>query len=598
VRAQTECGHEQDSRAFFEAKSLEKQARKRYKWFMAFVSLLRDLAEPVPYPLLGREFVLGRQADVDLQLSAREVSRRHARIVADGDVFYLEDLGSSNGTYLNHERVEGRAELRGRDQIQIGPFTLQFNDGEAEENLAPPVRITATEVVEVSNANLFRLDAPRKLQVVLEIAEHLAYSLDPDELLPKLLDQLLQLFMQADRGMVVTFDADQEPRVRAVRGRDGLATATPPRFSRAVVQKVMAEGMGLVAEDTRSDNRFDATKSLNHLGIRSFVCVPLRARAGRQPPGVVILDRFGLGNPFTQEDLNLLTAILLQASVVLENAALHLELIQKARLERDVALARQIQEGFLPTELPAAARARLDCFARVYPAGQVAGDYYDHFAINERQLAFAVADISGKGIPAALLMSGIRTLSRHLLMEQTETSPCLVLQEINDALAVDNPHSMFVTMVLGVADLESGEVLLAHAGHPSTIVCRADGIVEPVLHPPGRLLGVSKGDLALADTAVQLGVGDTLVLYTDGVIEARGVDRHVLFGMDGLSEALKALPAGEDVGVWGARLKNAIDEFGGHGPAADDITLLLLRRLKPARKLGAFDSDLQAVLQA
>lgn len=564
---------------------------------MATVSLLRELAEPVPYPLLGREFVLGRQADADLQLSAREVSRRHARIVADGEGFYIEDLGSSNGTFVNNEKIDGRAELRARDQIQIGPFTLQFNEGDIEENQSPPVRITATEIVEVSNANLFRLDAPRKLQVVLEIAQQLAYSLDPDELLPKLLDQLLQLFMQADRGMVVTFDSDQEPRLRAVRSRSELDSTIPPRFSRAVVHKVMAEGVGLVAEDTRADSRFDATKTLNHLGIRSFVCVPLRARAGRKTPGVVILDRFGLGNPFTQEDLNLLTAIVLQASVVLENAALHLELIQKAKLERDIALARQIQEGFLPTELPASARQRVDCFARVFPAGDVAGDYYDYFPINDRMLAFGIADISGKGIPAALLMSGIRTLSRHLLMEQQEASPCQVLQEINDALAVDNPNSMFVTMALGVADLESGEVLLAHAGHPSAMVRRANGKVERIPHPPGRLLGVSKGELPLADTAVQLGAGDTLVLYTDGVIEARGIDRHVLFGMDGLTEALKALPAGEEVSVWGDKLKDAIDEFGGHGPAADDITLLLLRRLKPARKLDPFDADLKAVLQ-
>src|SRR6185369_5748225 len=120
-------------------------------------------------------------------------------------------------------------------------------------------------------------------------------------------------------------------------------------------------------------------------------------------------------------------------------------------------------------------------------------------------------------------------------------------------------------MILGVADLERGAVLLAHGGHPSALVRRADGRVEEIPHPPGRLLGVSKGELPLADTAVQLGVGDTLVLYTDGVIEARGEDRHQLFGMDGLTEALENLPQGESVATWGEQLKNAVDDYGGHG---------------------------------
>lgn len=566
---------------------------------MASLLIMRDLAEPVPYPLRGREFVVGRQADADLHLSAREVSRRHVRIIAEGDAFAVEDLGSSNGTLLNDERLEGRAWLRDRDQLQIGPFTLQFRTAdEIPDASPPPVRITHTEIAEISNSKLFRLDAPRKLQVVLDIAQQLAYSLDPEELLPKLLEQLLLLFPQADRGMVVAFEGeDEEPRLRAFRARDELDGTISPRFSRAVVQKVQEEGVGLVAEDARADRRFDATKTLSNLGIRSFVCVPLKARAGRRTPGVVILDRFGVGNPFTEDDLHLLTAIVLQASVVLENAALHLELIQKAKLERDLALARQIQEGFLPTELPASARNRADCFARVYPAGEVAGDYYDFFPVGRRSLAFAVADISGKGIPAALLMSGIRTLSRHLLAEQEDPSPSLALQQINDALAADNPNSMFVTMILGVADLERGEALLAHAGHPSALVRRAGGKVEEIPHPPGRLLGVTKGELPLADTAVHLDPGDTLVLYSDGVIEARGVDRHMLFGMEGLTDALKALPAGASVEAWGQQLKEAVDEFGGRGPAGDDITLFLLRRLKPARRLDPVEQDLKAVLQ-
>lgn len=546
---------------------------------MAILFLQDEQGLTQRYPLERREITLGRQSDCDVHLNAREVSRRHARLISEGDTYFIEDLGSSNGTFVNNRQVLGRESLHDQDRIQIGPFLLEYQARAPVEE--KEVVILASEPVMTTNTNLFRLDASRKLQIVLDIAQQLAHSLDFEEILPKLLDQLLTLFTQAERGMVIMIEADQ-PRVHIVRTRHPNQSATP-NFSRSVVQRVLKEGVGIVAEDAQFDSRFQMTQTLSHLGIRSFVCVPLKTR-NTEPIGVVILDRFGIGNPFTTDDLHLLTAISLQAAVVLENAKLHADLVEKARLERDIALARQIQEGFLPQILPKHARAGLEHFAAVYPAQEVAGDFYDYFPVGDDLLAFSVADIAGKGVPAALLMTGIRTLSRHLAQNEGAT-PAQVLQQINDHLAVDNPHDMFVTMVMGRINPTTGDLLLATAAHPPALVRRASGMVEEVKSPPCRLLGVTKGKLTMVDIAVNLAPGDTICCYTDGVVEAYGADRHLMFGIDRLSECLAQQPTGGSLESWGQAIKAAVAEFIRPRPPQDDITILLLRRVgQPAER--------------
>src|SRR5438270_8501450 len=161
-------------------------------------------------PEAGREYFLedrpltfGRQLGVDLVLDAVEVSRSHARITPDGSRFFLEDLGSSNGTYLNGARLEGKAELHEQDEIKIGPFLLRFAPAPTGDAV-----IRASMPAHTSNRAIFQQDPAGKLLAVLEIARHLARTLDLDELLPKLLDHLLRLFPQADRGLVLLQEGD------------------------------------------------------------------------------------------------------------------------------------------------------------------------------------------------------------------------------------------------------------------------------------------------------------------------------------------------------------------------------------------------------
>jgi len=528
---------------------------------------------PLQYPLEKAEVILGRQPDVDLRLNAREVSRRHARITCKDKQYFLEDMGSSNGTFLNSTRLHGRIELHEQDQIRIGPFLFRFEDAPLADQ---DVVIRASLTAHTSNAELYRHDADRKLQAVLEIAHQLSRSLDLTVILPRLLENLLRLFTQADRGLILMVEGDHLV-VKASQVR-GPSRIDGPAYSRSVVRRVLEEGVGLVAEDAAADKRFDMMQTMNRLGIRSFLCVPLKAADGRTF-GVLQLDSTRVGFPFTEEDLHLLTAVSLHAATVIENADLHAELLKKERMEHELALARQIQEGFLPQDfenLP----PTVEVFARVYPALEVSGDFYDYQLLKDGRLGFTVADVSGKGIPAALYMTAARALCR--LLAATSTSPAELLQTLNAALAADNPTMMFVTMIYGVIDIATGKLTLAGGGHPPALIRRRGGSAEKILMPAGRLLGFTATPLNCTNTELVLNPGDALLLYTDGVTEATSADRSRMFGIDRLATTFAGLPEGEPLEAWGDHIRRAVAAFTGKESPADDLTLLLLRRTSEA----------------
>jgi signal transduction histidine kinase len=302
---------------------------------MANLVLLRGPGAGKGFPLDVQTALIGRHPAAAIRLDLPDVSRRHAQIVHEKGQFFLEDLGSSNGTFLNGLPLKGKASLRGEDRITIGPCEFLFEDATPSD---PGVVIQAEVSMHPSNADLFRQDAATKLQAVLDIAHQLAQTLDLNELLPRVLDHLLRLFPKADRGLVLLREGDHIV-VRAVSSRRPDA-GTGHVYSRSVVQRVLSQGVGVVAAD--AGGAAAAGQTLMAAGIRSFVCAPLKSRDGRAL-GLLQLDRSGRGGDFTADDLHLLTAVSLQVSAVLENAALHAELLGHERVKRDLALARLAQ---------------------------------------------------------------------------------------------------------------------------------------------------------------------------------------------------------------------------------------------------------------
>ena len=515
--------------------------------------------------------VVGRQRDAQVMLDTAAVSRRHARISWEGDLIFVEDLGSSNGTFINDIRISARTQLRPGDTLRIGTSLFRL---EAEAMPEHDMTIHRQTVAATSNSELFRDNSGQKLQAVLQLAHHLGRSVDADALLKRLLEQLLVLSPEADRALVLMRDGE-EPSVRAVKNRSDRPAAGP-LFSRTVLRKVFTQGVGVLASDTRMEQSYLANMTLNALGIQSLVCVPLQTHAGKVF-GAVQLDRFQTGKPFTQDDLYLLTAVALMVSTVLENAQMYQELLAAERMQRDLAMAREIQLGYLPTQSVHLSAGPVDLAAVLHPALEVSGDFYDYFALDDHRLAFAVADVSGKGMAAALFMTLVHALERHLAQEVA--SPADLIAGLNDAIALDNPNFMFVTLCFGIYDHALGQVTVAHGGHPPMLVRRSDGRVEEIAIQGAPLLGMQSPIRRSAEAVIQLAPGDAILLYTDGVTESPGLSNpNELYGPKRLAEALQALPSQGSLADWVAELRRSVAAFSGSGPLADDITLLALRR--------------------
>jgi serine phosphatase RsbU (regulator of sigma subunit)/pSer/pThr/pTyr-binding forkhead associated (FHA) protein len=533
-------------------------------------------------PNAGRRFTLersaidvGRQANAPVCLESQAVSRQHARILYDQGEYFVEDLNSSNGTYVNGQRISRRTKFSERDTLQVGPYIFGLRQTPTPTPSDDDLVIRAEVSADASDGSLFLDNPAHKLKVILDITRHLGRTLDVDELLNNLLERLLTLFPQADRGLVLLGEEDKLT-VHAQRARRD-DSSEPFSYSRTIVRKALEDGVGIYSEDVRADERFQASTTLTSLDMRSLLCVPLIGHDGKRL-GVIQLDRFRDGKSFRDEDLQLLAAVSLTVAVVLENAELHAQRLREERLRQEVALAREIQQGFLTTEFPDPAEAGFELFARVLPAREVAGDLYDFFRLADGRLAFFVGDVSGKGMPAALFMIAVRLLGRHV--GSAGASPSEALAKLNAALAADNPSGMFVTLVHGIYNPTNGEMVMASAGHPPPLLRQADGAIEPIPLRTGRMLGYAQMELGLADTGITLVPGDTLILYTDGFTEARSHDGGAIFGVEGLRATLGGAAATRLSLAAGADdARAAVEEYTGSSELQDDQTLFLLRRV-------------------
>jgi sigma-B regulation protein RsbU (phosphoserine phosphatase) len=337
----------------------------------------------------------------------------------------------------------------------------------------------------------------------------------------------------------------------------------------------MNEGIGILSEDVLGDKSINKTATLVALNLRSVICVPMITQDGRRL-GVIQLECRRADMRFVEDDLEMLTAIGLQAAVVLDNVELHAERLQEERLHQELILARDIQQGFLPKDFKPGGLTGFELFARVYPARQVSGDLYDFFPLADGRLAFFLGDVSGKGMPAALFMIAVRTLGRHLA--HATGSPAETLRKLNDALAADNPSAMFVTLAHGIYDPRGGEIVLASGGHPAPLIRGNDGQVKEMELRNGRLLGYQGGDLGLADFRLQLASGETVIFYTDGFTEAHPPDSSSLFGIDRLKETLGGSITFLTLENCAEHAKNEVQAFVGGDELQDDLTMLLLRR--------------------
>lgn len=292
--------------------------------------------------------------------------------------------------------------------------------------------------------------------------------------------------------------------------------------------------------------------------------------------GVLAVVNGPMSSPFAAEDLGVFKAIAEQSAFALFSEAVYLEAGEKRRLDSDIQTAREIQSILLPARPPEVKGYQLDGLN--IPARHVSGDYFDYVRIDDRRWGIVIADVSGKGIPAALITGMCRTLVRGAAPGCLSAAETLRL--VNRQLYPDIKEDMFVSMLYLILDTHSGDAVMARAGHDPPLLYRAEGREVVTLSPPGMAVGVDSGDVfdrVVADEVVTLAPGDGILLYTDGATEA--LDRHnAEFGLARLTQAVQAnAPKGAAATV--SNIADELREFAGDAPQYDDITLISIFKL-------------------
>jgi sigma-B regulation protein RsbU (phosphoserine phosphatase) len=538
---------------------------------------LREIGGAGIYLLRGSKILVGRAPECDIVLTSRKVSARHAILLHGSEGWSIEDLGSSNGTFVNGRRVTGRILLQPGDRLEFFGTTLEYQPQDNPDLHRPvftlvepkdPGGASVVSALHVDDTVRIHIAPEAKLRAVLEFSRSLGRTLDLREVLPRILDSLFVIFPQADRGFIVLRDPVSGRLLpKAVKHRCG-DPESPPAISRTIIDYTLQSGKAVLSADAGHDARFDKSQSIRQHQIRSIMCAPLLDQENRAI-GVIQLDTRSLKAPFDEDDLDVLVVAAIQASRAVALARLHSE-------RRDLEAAMQIQKSFLPSERPLIPGWRFyDYYAS---AQQIGGDYFDYIPLPGDRLAVTIGDVAGKGIPAALLMARLSAEVRYTLASEIQLAEAA--NRLNRALKRACGDDRFVTLLIVVIHLHDGSFTLVNAGHLPLLRRCPDNATEVVGEGSGGIpLGVL--DRPYSESSGRLNDGEVLVLVTDGVIDVRGPDQQP-YGLDRLRQILASAPA-DAQGVVEAILHD-VETFRGDRALPDDLTLVAVSRngvLKP-----------------
>lgn len=574
---------------------------------MAFLASENSSGSRKQFPLDKPVMSVGRHPDCHIVIEDSSVSRFHSQITRDGNDFFLEDLDSRNGTYLNNSRLHQQVLLKDGDHIRICDFAFTFRNppqtsvtstsdrsrsgrrdsmvGGSDATMVGSSLVvwdderagddgsTIMSHMDLSNAldshRSTRVDPGLKLNALMEITRSLSGAISLDKVGPKVLDCLLNLFANADRGFIILREQNTF-RPIAAKTRLG-ASETQMRCSRTVFEHVMQTKQAILSADTASDSRFDSAASIVDIEIRSMMCAPLLSSEG-EAIGMLQLDSVRKSIAFREEDLELLLIVAMQAANAIEKVhLLQMELTQQQILH-DLKIANEVQKAILPQKRPDLDGYLFYDFYR--SANQVGGDYYDYIPLEDGRLAIVVADVAGHGVASAMLMAKFSTEVRYALANDQ------CLSDVGARLnhAIYNWHlDRFITMVLCLLDPATGNVRLINAGHPLAVIVRQDGKTEQQdVKYNGFPIGMVE-KTEYEEFHFNLIPGESVVLFTDGLNEQVNMAGQPY----GSARVVREIQRYAEKGVEGIG-KGVIADLRLHSekvPQADDLCLVCFGRL-------------------
>jgi sigma-B regulation protein RsbU (phosphoserine phosphatase) len=529
------------------------------------------------FPLARDRVTIGRSRESEIFLPDQWLSRHHAEIRRDGAGFVVVDLGSKNGTLLNGDQVASSQRLRHGDVITLGEHVLTFSDEDSGEDEAAPegTRIfSARELSDIRTRPSLDPEELARQSRVLGVMQQAMRKLVEHRPLEELFGQILDLLFEAvpaERAAILLLEGEPpQPVIKASRARQGQSP--PTKVSRSIARKVVDGQKSLLMPNLMEDAAFSTQDSILSTGIRSAVCAPLlytSTDGGLDSViGLVYLDTLMRSRPFTEEDLNVVTALANLAAAKIENVRLLEESLEKRRMEDDMRVAAEIQRGLLPDKAPVV--AGYGVVGSNTPSRSVGGDYYD-FAVHDARLLFALGDVSGKGTGAALLMTVLRAAVRG---HWAEGSVEEAVGRINSTVCQNVTAGKYITFFVGRLDSATGTIRYVNAGHNPPVLVRRGGPPE-TLTCGGMVLGMFD-PVPYEEGEAVIGHGEALLVFSDGVTETWSPDDEE-YAEDRLLEVASANLGKDAQGLHDAILRS-VDAFAAGRKPADDRTLIVIKR--------------------
>jgi phosphoserine phosphatase RsbU/P len=534
-------------------------------------------------PLNRLRTTIGRSARSDLCIPDAFASRLHAEVRQEGDGYWLQDLGSANGTRYNGMPVKNPVPISSGGEIQIGETVIVFEDEKDVPQMHSTLIANHTEALDPSRTISFQSSKIPTTEFLkgqfssrndlLGLISKVGVALLGSSGVSDTLNQVATLVFEAvpaDRCVIMLRDHGnpEEMKIMVARDRGSEAQLQEVRISRTVMDEVLMNGKSVLTADAQHDPRF-ANQTIALQGIRSVLAVPLSVDE-RNVFGLIYADSPTWETTFTEEHLNILTTLASVASIRVENATLLEERFQRERMERELELATEIQQRFQPSGPPQIEGYEFQGIS--FSCYEIGGDYYDFIEKPDGKMMVALGDVSGKGTAAALLMSSLHAAIHAQVvatssLDQTVTS-------VNEYLAENTPANRFVTLFAAELDPASGRIRYINAGHNPPLVGKSDGSVDQ-LGSGGLPLGIMAGAQYEAGE-MQLNPGEALVVYSDGVSEAVNLKEEE-FGIERLIEVVRKNLRASAAGIRD-KVESALSTFTETAPANDDITLVIVKR--------------------
>lgn len=530
-------------------------------------------------PLEADRIALGRATSVELSFpDDNGLSRQHLAIEREGDGWAILDLGSKNGTVVNGVKLTERTRLKSGDRITAGHLVIVYDgsgkppekpvvvfdrttEGPGEEFSPTATVITKLEgFIKPETASGQTTPAAAQMAALLRANNELTGNRPLPELFKFILDLAIQS-VNADRGVLMTAEGDNLT-AQANRG-EGF------RISSAVRDRVLNSGMSVLVRDTSMDDALRERRSIVEQNIRTLMAVPLQTR--EKIIGLIYVDSPSLLREFTKDDLNLLTVMANVAAIRIEQT--RFAEVEKSRqlMARDLEQAAEIQQGFLPAKAPPV--HGLDVAGHNAPCRTVGGDYYDFFPYGTSRIAMVLGDVSGKGMPASLLMMGLQARVQVLIEEPKSLAD--VMTRLNRITSANCPSNRFITLFFCILDGETGELIYCNAGHNPPLIIRREGTYEE-LKGGGPVIGILPF-IDYQEYRARLNEGDALIIYSDGVTEASNPSGEE-FEIEGIAKAV--VPCiGRSAEATLAAVNKAVSEYTAGAPPSDDVTIIVARRI-------------------